>query len=139
MIYFHKEDTKYQIREVTKIKQVVSQLVENEQFTLGLLNLIICSDSYILQVNRDYLDHDYYTDIITFDNAEKRRHIEGDLFISIDTVRTNAKLFGVKLQDELKRVILHGVLHLCGYNDKTDEEKKLMRLKENEYLAYFCD
>jgi rRNA maturation RNase YbeY len=90
-----------------------------------------------LDVNRTYLQHDYFTDIITFDNADKKQSIEGDLFISIDTVRSNAKLFKTTILNELRRVMIHGALHLCGYNDKTDEEKVQMRLKEDEYLAYF--
>jgi rRNA maturation RNase YbeY len=137
MINFHKEDTKYQVKGILLTKQVLSQLVENEGFVLIELNLILCSDSYILDVNRAYLQHDYFTDIITFDNADKKLSIEGDLFISIDTVRSNAKLFKTTILNELRRVMVHGALHLCGYNDKTDEEKVQMRLKEDEYLAYF--
>jgi rRNA maturation RNase YbeY len=137
MINFHKEDTKYQVKDILLIKQVLLQLVESEGFTLNELNIILCSDVYILDVNRTYLQHDYFTDIITFDNADKKRSIEGDLFISIDTVRSNAKLFKTTILNELRRVMIHGALHLCGYNDKTDEEKVQMRLKEDEYLAYF--
>jgi rRNA maturation RNase YbeY len=138
MINFHKEDTKYQVKDILLTKRVLSQLVENEGLILVELNLILCSDSYILDVNRTYLQHDYFTDIITFDNADKKQSIEGDLFISIDTVRSNAKLFKTTILNELRRVMIHGALHLCGYNDKTDEEKVQMRLKEDEYLAYFC-
>jgi rRNA maturation RNase YbeY len=137
MINFHKEDTKYQVKDILLTKRVLSQLVENEGLILVELNLILCSDSYILDVNRTYLQHDYFTDIITFDNADKKLSIEGDLFISIDTVRSNAKLFKTTILNELRRVMIHGALHLCGYNDKTDEEKVQMRLKEDEYLAYF--
>jgi rRNA maturation RNase YbeY len=137
MINFHKEDTKYQVKDILLTKRVLSQLVENEGLILVELNLILCSDSYILDVNRTYLQHDYFTDIITFDNADKKQSIEGDLFISIDTVRSNAKLFKTTILNELRRVMIHGALHLCGYNDKTDEEKVQMRLKEDEYLAYF--
>jgi probable rRNA maturation factor len=137
MINFHKEDTKYQVKGILLIKQVLSQLVENEGFVLNELNLVLCSDAYILGVNKTYLQHDYFTDIITFDNADNKQSIEGDLFISIDTVRSNARLYKTTILNELRRVMLHGALHLCGYNDKTDEEKVQMRLKEDEYLAYF--
>lgn len=138
MINFHREDTEYQVKGILLTKQVLMQLVENEGFVLNELNLILCSDAYILNVNRTYLQHDYFTDIITFDNTDKKLSVEGDLFISIDTVRSNAKLFKTTIINELRRVMVHGALHLCGYNDKTDEEKVQMRLKEDEYLAYFC-
>lgn len=95
---------------------------------------IFCSDEKILEVNRQYLDHDYYTDIITFDYSEGKR-LAGDLFISIDTVRTNAEQFGTAYEDELHRVIIHGILHLCGLNDKAPGEREQMEAAENRALA----
>ena len=88
-----------------------------------------------MQVNREYLDHDYYTDIITFDNAEEEEQIEGDIFVSIDRVRDNASTLQVPFEIELRRVLAHGVLHLCGYKDKSSDEEQLMRAKENFYIG----
>lgn len=100
----------------------------------GDISYIFCSDEYILEINKQYLEHDYYTDIITFDYSEGKV-ISGDLFISLDTVRTNSQQFGTEYDNELKRVIIHGVLHLCGFQDKTPEEEKAMREYENQALA----
>ena len=100
---------------------------------LGNINIIFCSDNYILDVNVKYLGHDYFTDIITFDYCVKNI-LSGDLFISIDTVRDNAEFYKTEFNDELNRVIVHGLLHLIGYDDHTPEEQKIMREKENYYL-----
>ncbi len=100
----------------------------------GDISYIFCSDEKILEVNQTYLQHDYYTDIITFDYSEGNK-INGDLFISIDTVRSNAEQFGTKYYEELQRIIIHGILHLCGINDKTPEEREIMTLREDEALA----
>ena len=102
--------------------------------TVGEIAYVFCSDEEILKVNREYLKHDYYTDIITFDYTEGDR-IGGDIFISLDTVRTNAQLFGQAYDDELHRVIIHGILHLCGINDKAPGERELMEAAENHALA----
>ena len=98
------------------------------------LNYIFCDDEKILEVNRQYLNHDYYTDIITFDNCLGTM-LRGDMFISLDTVRTNAEGIGAEYDTELKRVIIHGVLHLCGINDKGPGEREIMERHENEALA----
>ena len=108
-------------------------VAESEIKKLGNINIIFCSDNYILDVNVKYLGHDYYTDIITFDYCEKDI-LSGDLFISIDTVRDNAEFYKTEFNDELNRVIVHGLLHLIGYDDHTPEEQKIMREKENYYL-----
>ena len=108
-------------------------VAESEIKKLGNINIIFCSDNYILDVNVKYLGHDYFTDIITFDYCEKNI-LSGDLFISIDTVRDNAEFYKTEFNDELNRVIVHGLLHLIGYDDHTPEEQKLMREKENYYL-----
>ena len=100
---------------------------------IGDINVIFCSDNYILDVNMKYLQHDYFTDIITFDYCEGKV-LSGDLFISVDSVRENSIEFGTDFEEELHRVIVHGVLHLIGYDDHTEEDKKLMRQKENYYL-----
>ena len=108
-------------------------VAESEIKKLGNINIIFCSDNYILDVNVKYLGHDYFTDIITFDYCEKDI-LSGDLFISIDTVRDNAEFYKTEFNDELNRVIVHGLLHLIVYDDHTPEEQKIMREKENYYL-----
>jgi rRNA maturation RNase YbeY len=112
----------------------ISKVCSSENYEFGDISLIFCSDEYLLDMNRTHLDHDYYTDIITFDYTENQI-VSGDLFISIDRVRDNASDFNVSFDHELHRVIIHGVLHLCGYKDKSDYEEKLMRTKENNALS----
>ena len=101
---------------------------------LGDVTIIFCSDDYLLEVNREHLEHDYYTDIITFDYSDFPT-VSGDLFISVDRVKENASDFNVSFEHELHRVIIHGFLHLCGYFDKTNEDELLMRSKENQALS----
>ncbi|AEA43529.1 rRNA maturation RNase YbeY [Fluviicola taffensis] len=110
-----------------------SNVCEAEGKSLGDISLIFCSDEHLLEMNREYLQHDFFTDIITFDYTEEDL-VSGDLFISVDRVRDNADEFDVLFQDELHRVCVHGLLHLCGYKDKSDEDEKLMRQKENDML-----
>lgn len=138
MINFHLEDIDFKIQQKQKIKNWLKSVVVSEGFVLGDLNYVFCSDDYLLKINVEYLEHDYLTDIITFDNSEDEELIEGDIFISIDRVKDNARTFQVSDDYELKRVLVHGILHLCGYFDKTDEEEKLMRAKENQYLQLFA-
>lgn len=102
--------------------------------SVGALTYIFCNDSKILEVNLQYLKHDYFTDIITFDYSRRHR-ISGDMFISLDTVASNAKLFGKNYDDELMRVVIHGVLHLCGINDKGPGEREIMEMHENQALT----
>ena len=119
-----------------KIEQNIEKLAESENRTLGDISYILCSDNYLLDINRQYLNHDYFTDVITFDYSEENV-ISGDIFISVDTVADNAKEYNVTFEKELERVMVHGVLHLVGYNDKSDSEVKQMRAKENQYLSLF--
>lgn len=105
----------------------------SEMKRIGDINIIFCSDPYILEVNLKYLRHDYFTDIITFDYCEGDR-LSGDLFVSIDSVRENAAFYGTEFDDELNRVMVHGLLHLIGYDDHSDAETAQMRAKENYYL-----
>lgn len=116
-----------------KIKQWIKDIVTREDKKLGEISYIFCDDNKILEVNKQYLSHDYFTDIITFDYVEEDI-ISGDIIISIDRVKENSNSFNSSFDDELHRVIIHGVLHLIGYNDKTDKEQQLMREKENECL-----
>jgi len=111
----------------------LNSLIKNELKKTGEISVIFCSDEYLLKMNKEYLDHDYYTDIITFDYVEGKV-ISGDLFISLDRIRDNAEQFETSLIKEVYRVVFHGVLHLTGYKDKTEEEQKTMREKENFYL-----
>lgn len=116
------------------ITKNIKYLVKNENRKLGIVSLIFCSDNYLLDINKNYLNHNYYTDIITFNYVEDKV-ISGDLFISIDRVKENAIEFDTIFENELYRVIFHGILHLIGYNDKTREEKRVMREKEDLYLS----
>jgi len=116
------------------IKYQLQQLIIEEEKEPGDISVIFCSDEYLLEMNKKHLQHDYYTDIITFNYVDDLL-ISGDLFISADRIKDNAIKFGVAFLEELYRVIFHGVLHLIGYNDKTEAEQKMMRQKENYYLA----
>ncbi|PTD14053.1 rRNA maturation RNase YbeY [Flavobacterium columnare] len=114
----------------------IESVVKSEDKELNEINYIFCDDEYLLQINKQYLDHDYYTDVISFDYTEEGL-IAGDIFISIDRVKENASSLGVSFEEELKRVIIHGVLHYCGYKDKSSEEEETMRLKEDEKIKMF--
>ena len=114
----------------------LSDLVASEGFDEGDITVVFVTDEYLLEMNRTHLDHDYYTDIITFDYTESN-FISGDLFISYDRVLDNSKEFNVSSYNELCRVVFHGVLHLCGYKDKSSEDEKLMRAKESFYLEKY--
>ena len=115
------------------IHKCINRLIFNELKELGDISVIFCSDEYLLKINKQYLSHDYYTDIITFDYVDENI-ISGDLFISFHRIKENAKQFNIELIREIYRVVFHGILHLVGYNDKTDDEQKLMTEKENFYL-----
>jgi rRNA maturation RNase YbeY len=114
----------------------LSDLITSEGFNEGDITVVFVTDEYLLEMNRTHLDHDYYTDIITFDYTESN-FISGDLFISYDRVLDNSKEFNVSSYNELCRVVFHGVLHLCGYKDKSSEDEKLMRAKESFYLEKY--
>ena len=112
----------------------VGKLILNEEKKVGNINYIFCDDEYLLKVNQDFLNHDYYTDIITFDYV-KGKTISGDIFISLPRISENASTLSSSFEKELLRVLVHGVLHLCGYKDKSDEEQKTMRAKEDFYIS----
>lgn len=134
-IHFFSEDIDFELTDSIKTSNWVTQVIEANQFNLNALNYIICSDNYLLEINQTYLSHDYLTDIITFDNSDEDSVVEADIFISLDRVRDNAKTLKTNLQAELNRVIIHGVLHLLGWDDKTDEDKSKMREKEEACLS----
>ncbi len=135
MISFFYEDVDRKLEKPLKTKQWLKKSIVTEGYKIGRINFIFCSDAYLLEVNRQHLDHDYYTDIITFDNSDEEGLIEGDLFISIERVIENAENQGVAYINELKRVMIHGILHLLGYNDKSREEIEEMRKKEDFHLS----
>ena len=134
MVHYFTEDCSFLFKEKRLTSRWLKLVAGSEVRKLGDISIIFCSDPYILDVNLRYMQHDYYTDIITFDYCEGDT-LSGDLFISIDSVRENAVLYGTEFADELNRVIVHGVLHLIGYDDHTEEEVAEMRAKENYYLS----
>jgi len=137
-IHFFSEDIDFQICDAQKIKNWIQEIIQTYDFRLSEtedLNYIFCSDNYLYQINVDYLSHDTLTDIITFDNSEKLNEIVGDIFISIDRVRENAQDLNINFEEELHRVLAHGILHLLGFQDKTKIQAEEMRQKENECLG----
>lgn len=134
MISFYFEDTKFEFRHKTLTRKWLKLVAESEICRIGDISVIFCSDNYILDINQRYLGHDYFTDIITFDYREGDR-LSGDLFISVDSVRENSVEYGTEFSDELNRVIVHGLLHIIGYDDHTEEQTREMRSKENYYLS----
>lgn len=134
MVRYFCEDTNFVLKNKTANNKWLRFVAGSEVRRLGNVNIIFCSDNYILDVNMKYLQHDYFTDIITFDYCEGKV-LSGDLFISIDSVRDNAVFYGSVFEEELRRVMVHGILHLIGYDDHTPEEQKQMREKENYYLG----
>lgn len=136
-IHFFSEEIQFTLKEKLHRKRWLKKIATNEGFKIKELNYVFCSDEYLYQINRDYLKHETYTDIITFDNSEKKDEIEGDIFVSIDRVRENAKTHTQEVETEMNRVLAHGMLHLMGYKDKTQEEIALMRLKEEESIKLY--
>lgn len=134
-IQFFEEDVAYKLKGKAKVKAWIKDTIVAEGFKLSELNYIFCSDDYLLQINQQYLDHDTYTDIVTFDNSEQEGVIVSDIFISIPRIKENAEKFKVSVVDELHRVLIHGALHLLGYKDKSASDKKKMTEKEDLYLA----
>ncbi len=133
-VTFFEEEISYKLKNKSQVRRWITETIVAEGSKLKELNYIFCSDVYLLQINQQYLNHDTYTDIITFDNSEQEGSIVGDIFISIDRIRENAAKFNVTESDELHRVIIHGALHLLGYGDKNPADKKRMTEKEDFYL-----
>ncbi len=134
-INFYSEDIEFTISQPRKLSSWIRNTILKEKKKLKELNYIFCSDEHLRNINIQFLKHKTYTDIITFDNSEDRNKIEGDIYISIQRVEENAIKFKTSFEDELHRVIIHGVLHLLGYSDKTSIEKAAMRKKEDLYLS----
>ena len=138
-ISFFTESVTYNLPQKLKVKKWIKATIEKEGFELQELNFIFCSDEYLLGINQQYLNHDTYTDIITFDNSNEEKQIVSDIFISIERVKENAKTFNTNDFDEVCRIMIHGTLHLLGYKDKGKAAKTLMTQKENEYLSFRVD
>ncbi len=137
-INFRSGDRKFAFSNKTLLKTFIEKLIKKEGQRLLAINYIFCSDEFLLQMNRDFLQHDYYTDIISFGLSEKDHPIEAEIYISIDRVKDNAHSLGVNYKQEMLRVIFHGALHLCGFKDKTKSEITTMRAKEDQYLQLFA-
>jgi probable rRNA maturation factor len=135
VINFFTEDINYRLKDKLKLKSWIKDTIKAEGYQLDELNYILCSDAYLLQINQQYLNHDTYTDIVTFDNSEREKRITGDIFISVERTQENAATYKVSPETELHRVIIHGALHLLGYLDKKPADKQLMTQKEDFYLT----
>jgi probable rRNA maturation factor len=136
MISFHTEDLKFNLKNKTILKHWIVAVIEKKKRKAGEINFIFCSDDHLLGINKQYLNHDTYTDIITFDYSKEdpKQPVAGDIFISVDRVKENAGKFSKSFENELHRVIIHGVLHLLGYKDKTKIAKEEMTKEENKAL-----
>lgn len=134
-VHFFSEDIDFSLDNESAITQWIQQIISDHLYKLESLTYIFCSDEYLLEVNKEHLNHDYYTDIITFDNSEESNTIESDIFISIDRVKENAQTQSSNFHTELHRVMIHGVLHLLGFNDKNESQQKAMREKEDACLS----
>jgi rRNA maturation RNase YbeY len=121
----------------TALKKFVLDLIQKEGLKVEAINYIFCSDQYLLKINKDFLQHNTYTDIITFQYTASKMPVQSDIYISVDRVKENARLYQTQFLQELYRVIFHGALHLCGYKDKSDKDVKLMRSKEDYYLSHY--
>ncbi|MCZ2487155.1 rRNA maturation RNase YbeY [Aquirufa sp. HETE-83D] len=136
MIQFCTEDITFSLQEKLKHKAWLNEVAKQEGKKILELSYVFCSDDYLLQINQEYLNHDTLTDIVTFDNSEDPKKIEGDIFISIDRVKENGEKLGTS-ETELERVMVHGLLHLLGYKDKKKEDKALMTEKEDFYIKQY--
>lgn len=134
MIHFFYETQPESVN--TDYKQWLEAIIISEGKKPGEINYIFCDDEYLLKINQDYLQHDYYTDIITFDYV-KGKTINGEIFVSLQRISDNASMLSREYEEELRRVLAHGILHLSGYKDKTEEQEKLMRSKEDFYLKQY--
>lgn len=132
-LHFFNEDIDFNLSHKNYLKTWIINAIKNENSVPGHINFIFTSDKYLLNINKQYLSHNYFTDIITFNDVQGNI-INGDIFISLETVKNNSLRFGVSFEEELSRVMIHGILHLMGYDDQTKEQKSEMRKKENEYL-----
>jgi probable rRNA maturation factor len=133
-ISFNKADANATLANRVALKSFIEKRVKKEGYTIDSLTYVFCSDKYLLKINKDFLSHDYYTDIISFDLSEIPGQLIGEVYISVDRVKDNAKTHGTSLKEELHRVIFHGALHFCGYKDKKPTDAKKMREMEDRWL-----
>ena len=136
-VHFYFEKVYFTFRDRGELKSFIYSLIVKEKKNLNNLNYIFCNDKALLKINRKYLDHNFYTDVITFDLSSSPNEILADIYVSVDRIKENAKSLKLSLKEELHRVMFHGLLHLCGYNDKTEAQKRLMRKKEDFYLNLY--
>lgn len=135
-VSFYNADTKFRLRNKKKLKNFFPYILEQENSKLERLAYIFCSDEYLLNMNKKFLQHNFYTDILTFETSTSQ-YIKAEIYISVDRIKDNSKFFGVSFKTEMLRVLIHGVLHLCGYNDHNNSQKSLMRKKEDFYINRF--
>jgi rRNA maturation RNase YbeY len=138
-VHFYFEKVDLILKERRRLKNFINSLIVKEKKNLVNLNYVFCNDKALLEINRKYLGHSFYTDVITFDLSSSPKVILADIYISGDRIKENAKSLKLSLKEELHRVMLHGLLHLCGYNDKTEVQKKLMTKKEDFYLGLYFE
>lgn len=136
-ISFNQADSKVTLANRVALKSFIEKRVKKEGFSIETLTYVFCSDKYLLKMNKDFLSHNYYTDIISFDLSETPGNLIGDVYISVDRVKENAKTLGTSLKEELHRVIFHGALHFCGYKDKKPADAKKMRQMEDRWLTAY--
>jgi len=136
-ISFNKADANATLANRVALKSFIEKKVKKEGYTIDSLTYVFCSDKYLLKINKDFLYHDYYTDIISFDLSEIPGQLIGEVYISVDRVKDNAKTHGTSLKEELHRVIFHGALHFCGYKDKKPSDAKKMREMEDRWLSAY--
>jgi len=133
-IHFFSDGVRFTLKQKNLVRQWLHVCAKREKRIIGELSFIFTSDNKLKTINKHFLDHNYFTDVITFPTIEKRGEINGEIYISIDRVKDNAKTYGVRMYEELHRVIVHGMLHLCGHGDGTEAEKSRMKKLENKYL-----
>ena len=136
-VQFYFLDRKPTLKECTRLKLFIEKLFLLEKKKLGNLSYIFCSDEHLLSINKNFLKHDFYTDVITFDLSPSKNEIEGEVYLSVDRIKDNAKQLGVSFIEEMHRVIFHGALHLCGHKDKNKADEQQMRSTENKYLKQY--
>lgn len=138
-VHYHTEDCRYRLPEKRRTTAWLREVAQAEGYTVGEINYIFSSAEYLLEMNRQFLGHDYFTDVITFDYSDRKgsRIVSGDIFIDVETVRDNARLYGATALHEMRRVVVHGLLHLCGQKDKTPRTEAQMHRKEDKYLKFW--
>ena len=136
-IHFFSHDIPTSLKNTSKLKYFIESIFKREMQNLDSINYIFCSDKAVLEINKKYLNHDFYTDVITFDLSPNNKAITAEVYISIERIRDNAKQLGLSIKSELHRVLFHAALHLCGYSDKKKKDKVIMRKRENELLAKY--